>query len=144
MGLYSINCPACKQPHVWFSGSMDQRCDSCKKPREWYIQEASEGYNEFVTTLTPEELEKYHPDVVKERDDAGRWHHVIEKSAFDFQSRQASEIAEEFNKLAKSHAALQDIWEKQYLELEAVRSQLLTEKAEVGRLLALNKRRSKS
>ena len=31
MGLYTIPCPSCKQPHAWFSGSIDQRCPNCKR-----------------------------------------------------------------------------------------------------------------
>jgi hypothetical protein len=30
MGLYTIDCPVCRQTHQWFSGSMDQRCERCK------------------------------------------------------------------------------------------------------------------
>lgn len=31
MGLYTIDCPQCKNPHMWFSGNLDQRCPACKK-----------------------------------------------------------------------------------------------------------------
>lgn len=34
MGLYPIDCPACGKPHIWFSGTLDQRCDSCRRPTE--------------------------------------------------------------------------------------------------------------
>lgn len=30
MGLYSIPCPTCGEPHMWFSGFTDQRCSECK------------------------------------------------------------------------------------------------------------------
>lgn len=29
MALIGINCPACKKPHMWFSGNRDQRCSEC-------------------------------------------------------------------------------------------------------------------
>lgn len=32
MGLYSINCPECKEPFMWFSGNqLDQHCGKCRK-----------------------------------------------------------------------------------------------------------------
>ena len=36
MGLYTINCPQCKAPYYWFSGSnsADQRCPACKNPQQ--------------------------------------------------------------------------------------------------------------
>jgi hypothetical protein len=30
MGIYTINCPSCKQPHEWCSAFTDQRCYRCK------------------------------------------------------------------------------------------------------------------
>lgn len=30
MGLYAIDCPRCKKPHMWFSGNQDQHCDECR------------------------------------------------------------------------------------------------------------------
>lgn len=109
MGLYAINCPTCSAPHMWFSGSMDQRCAACKAPREWEIQEAT-------TTLLPPDLRVAQRRFPGQVDPSPHWTPVIEKTAYDF--------------LAKQVADLQ--------------SQLLTEKAEVSRLLALNKRRTKS
>lgn len=41
MGLYTITCPSCKQPHMWFSGSQDQRCSECVKAYpivEWTVK----------------------------------------------------------------------------------------------------------
>lgn len=31
MGLYPIDCPTCKKPHLWFSGNLDTRCGDCVK-----------------------------------------------------------------------------------------------------------------
>jgi len=127
MGLYAIDCPACGAPHMWFSGSMDQRCAACKAPREWTIQEAQ-------TTLLPPDLRVAQRRFPGEVDPSPHWIPVIEKSAYDFQCKQLNEVIEISNNrilvLSK--------------EIEQLRSQLLTEKAEVGRLLALNKRKNKS
>lgn len=30
MGIYTVKCPSCSQPHDWFSGNSDQRCPVCK------------------------------------------------------------------------------------------------------------------
>lgn len=30
MGVYTVNCPECNKPTLWFSGSIDQRCSDCK------------------------------------------------------------------------------------------------------------------
>ncbi len=29
MGIFEVACPQCGNPHLWFSGSMDQRCGAC-------------------------------------------------------------------------------------------------------------------
>lgn len=29
MGIYLVECPACKRQHNWFSGQPDQRCPDC-------------------------------------------------------------------------------------------------------------------
>lgn len=99
MGLYAIDCPSCKKPHMWFSGSMDQRCAECKKPREWWLPSS------------------YQEDSEDSRKECPELKHikVIEKSAYDFLAKQVAEL----------------------------QTQILTEKAEVSRLLALNKRRTK-
>jgi hypothetical protein len=130
VGLYPIDCPACKRPHIWFSGNMDQRCVECQKPKEWYIQEASEGYQEFVTKLNPDELEEHHPELVAERDNAGPWHHVIEKSAYDFQCKLLSDALKSLTRSAHYYQVM----------IQDLESQIAIEKAEVSRLLALNKR----
>lgn len=31
MGLYPIDCPECKKPHMWFSSNHDQRCSECRQ-----------------------------------------------------------------------------------------------------------------
>jgi hypothetical protein len=32
MGIYSVNCPVCKAPNLWFSGNpADQRCEACRQ-----------------------------------------------------------------------------------------------------------------
>lgn len=36
MGLYPIDCPQCKTPHVWFSGNQDQRCEACKNGKIFF------------------------------------------------------------------------------------------------------------
>jgi LSD1 subclass zinc finger protein len=126
MGLYPINCPACQKPHMWFSGSMDQRCTACKAPREWFIAktgpEVEGGYDYQATEM----------DLSCPGND--EWTRVIEYSAYLFQCKQLEDTANTFNK-ASEH------WQAMIADLQ---SQLLTEKAEVGRLLALNKRRTKS
>jgi hypothetical protein len=97
---------------------MDQRCEACKKPKEFWLLN-NEG-EDFILNSEP---------VLPEG-----WTHVIEKSAFDFQCKQVTEMAETFNKSS-------EYWQGMIKDLQA---QLLTEKAEVGRLMALNKRRSKA
>ena len=121
MGLYPIDCPQCKQPHIWFSGTMDQRCGNCRNPKEW---ELIQGEN-HIALLTLADGPKV---------ESGTRVKVIEKSAFDFQCKQVNEIADSFNKSVQYYQGI----------VKELQSQLLTEKAEVGRLLALNKRRTKS
>lgn len=36
MGLYPIDCPQCKTPHMWFSGNTDQRCEACQKGKIFF------------------------------------------------------------------------------------------------------------
>jgi len=31
MGLYPIDCPKCRKPHLWWSGNLDTRCPDCVK-----------------------------------------------------------------------------------------------------------------
>lgn len=33
MGLIVIICPSCNKPHLWFTGSNDQRCEECRKKK---------------------------------------------------------------------------------------------------------------
>ena len=30
MGMYTVECPVCKKPTLWWSGTLDQRCSECK------------------------------------------------------------------------------------------------------------------
>lgn len=124
MGLYPITCPQCKQPHIWFSGTMDQRCGNCRNPREYSIKMKNDGTGEGWV---------YPMDPTREAQNPISGCQVIEKSAFDFQCKQVSEIVDTFNKSSEH-------WQGLIKELQ---HQLYTEKAEVGRLLALLKRRNK-
>ncbi len=68
---------------------------------EWYIQEASEGFHEFVTRMSPEELEKHHPELAKSREEAGIWYNVVEKSVYELQCSQVVEITKSLGDTSK-------------------------------------------
>lgn len=66
MGLYPIDCPICKKPFMWFSGSQNQLCHDCnrgiiekadlaeKAPEKVKIQEIMD--ESLVKTSSPKRL----------------------------------------------------------------------------------------
>ena len=121
MGLYAIDCPACNKPTQWFSGNVDQRCEACRIPRTWWLQSHQEdGFPPIYVEASAEQ--KFVDDLL-----------VVEKSAYDYQCKELIKTAEAYTSSLKYFNDL--IADKE--------RQLLTEKAEVGRLIALLKRRSK-
>ena len=117
MGLYAIDCPQCKKPYMWFSGNMDQRCDNCRNPKEFWLLD-NKAYS------------------CQQHDDVGFGEaypnqiHVIEKSAFDFQVKQLSQVVESSNQIIK---ALNK-------QMEDLANQLMIERTETSRFQALVKR----
>lgn len=117
MGLYPVNCPSCNVVHMWFSGNLDQRCEECKKPKEFWVNDNAEGDGTFTVSRTP-------------------WFgyiHVIEKSAYDFQCKQAADLAKSFNESREYYQGI----------INDLQIQVNIEKGEVARLMAVAKRRNK-
>lgn len=85
MGLYPIDCPKCKKPHIWFSGNSDQRCSECSKPREWFLQmHTDEGFDPIALEVN----EKQHDE-----DDV----RVIEYSAYEALNKKYVDLLDLYN-----------------------------------------------
>ena len=59
MGLFTIPCPNCKQSHVRFSGSIDQRCNDCKLA-ERNKKMAQRGFRGVLVSTKKKPVLAYH------------------------------------------------------------------------------------